>query len=378
MTFRNKGQGHESFLNKSAIDDLTEIYNAAYQNITEVVRRIEKVAKLAERQAYQMILQSILSLKNQQREGGSIPCNTLPIAETRLFYGRQDILCQIEDHLRPADTGTRLSSMALYGLGGIGKTQIALAYAYQRLGDLDAVFWISAENTCTIQQNFSRIAVSALKLPKAVPQANQQNMILVLDWLQNTSAKWLLIFDNVDDHSVLDNCWPASKHGAVLVTIRDVLVASLPIDTGLEVNEFNSEEGAEFLLHMTLSRQRVDGELQAARLVTEVLGGLPLALNQMAAFINARNLSISEFYVTYIKYDYHLHTQKKNGCKYLGYPHALDTVWEISFAALGNQARACLGVRVSSLPTMFLQTFSRLHNPIDCRAYCLFAQMSYA
>ncbi|KAI1654754.1 hypothetical protein F4813DRAFT_194925 [Daldinia decipiens] len=344
MTFRNKGQGHESFLNKSAIDDLTDIYNAAYQNITEAVRRIKRVAKLAERQAYQMILQSILPLKNQQKEGGSIPCNTLPIAENRLFYGRQDILYQIEDYLKPADTSTRLSSMALYGLGGIGKTQIALAYAYQRLGDLDAVFWIPAENTYTIQQSFSQIAISALKLPRAVPQANQQNMILVLDWLQNTSAKWLLIFDNVDDHSVLESCWPASKHGAVLVTTRDVLVASLPIDTGLEVNEFNNEEGAKFLLHVALSRQCVDGELEAARRVTELLGGLPLALNQMAAFINARGLSISDFYATYIKYDYQLHTQKKNGCKYLGYPHALDTVWEISFAILGNQARACLGV----------------------------------
>ncbi|KAI0104454.1 hypothetical protein F4814DRAFT_430828 [Daldinia grandis] len=344
MTFRNKGQGHESFLNKSAIDDLTDIYNAAYQNITEAIKRIEKVAKLAERQAYQTILQSILSLKNQQKEVGSIPCNTLPMAENRLFYGRQDILRRVEDYLRPADTSTRLSSMALYGLGGIGKTQIALAYAYRKLNDLDAVFWISAENTYTIQQSFSRIATSALKLPRAVPQANQQNMILVLDWLQNTSAKWLLIFDNVDDHSVLENCWPASKHGAVLVTTRDVLVASLPIDIGLDVNEFNDEEGAEFLLHMTLGRQRVDGELKAARLVTEVLGGLPLALNQMAAFINARSMSIFEFHVAYVKYDYNLHTQKKNGWKYLGYPHALDTVWEISFATLGNQARACLGI----------------------------------
>ena len=75
----------------------------------------------------------------------------------------------------------------LYGLGGIGKTQIALAYAYQKLDSLDAVFWIAADTEYSIQQSFSRVALDALKLPNAHPQAYQENMILVLDWLQKTS-----------------------------------------------------------------------------------------------------------------------------------------------------------------------------------------------
>ncbi|KAI1410375.1 hypothetical protein F5Y13DRAFT_192236 [Hypoxylon sp. FL1857] len=348
MTFRNKGQGHETWLNDSAWDSLTAIYNTAYQNIAEAIKRIEKVAEIAERHARAMeqisILQSLLSLRDFPQEGVSMPCNTLPVAENNRFYGRRDLLQRLEDHLRPADTRSRLSSIALYGLGGIGKTQIALAYAYQKLDDLDTVFWISAEDTYSIQQSFSRVAIDALKLPKANPQAYQENMVLVLDWLQKTSAKWLLIFDNVDNHSVLDNCWPASKHGAVLVTTRDVLVATLLIDTGLEVNEFDNDEGAKFLLHMTPSRRRIDSELESARRVAKELGGLPLALNQMAALINARNYSIDDFYIMYAKYDQRLHNQKKSGWKYLGYPYGLDTVWEISFMNLGDHARACLGV----------------------------------
>lgn len=153
-----------------------------------------------------------------------------------------------------------------------------------------------------------------------------------------------MIFDNVDSHEVLDNCWPASKHGAVLVTTRDVLVASLPIDKGIEVNEFEATEGAEFLLEMSTNRRRVDGEVEEAQKVANLLGGLPLALNQMAALISARNWSIQDFYKMYTKHEQRLHNQKKSGWKYLGYQHALDTVWEISFTTLGDEARACLGV----------------------------------
>lgn len=183
----------------------------------------------------------------------------------------------------------------------------------------------------------------------------------------------MLVFDNVDTHDALDNCWPASQHGAVLVTTRDVLIATLPIDTGLEVNEFDVNEGAEFLLHMARKRKHIDSELVVAREVTNMLGGLPLALNQMAALINARNWSISEFEAMYIKNDRRLHKQKKNGWKYLGYEHALDTVWDISFNSLGNEARACLGVlsflSADSVPSELFRTLEVGDLP-DILAFC--------
>ncbi|KAI1458139.1 hypothetical protein F4805DRAFT_474585 [Annulohypoxylon moriforme] len=348
MTFRNEGVGHRIWLDKSSWNTLTAKFNAALENIVEAVKRMEKVAKMAERHAQQMnqwsILQGQFSLSRLQLESVTIPCHTLPVAENHQFFGRQDILEQLENQLRPADINTRLSSIALYGLGGIGKTQIALAYAYQRRDDLDAILWISAESSCSIQQCFSHAALDALKLPKAKAQAYQENMVLVLDWLRNTPAKWLLIFDNVDDHALLEECWPISKHGAVLVTSRDIVVATLPVDAGLEVNEFDMCEGAEFLLHMTPKRRHIENEVAVAHQVSNELGGLPLALNQMAALINARNYTICEFYSMYTKHKQNLHTQKKSGWRWFGYQHGLDTVWEISFTVLGNNARACLGV----------------------------------
>ena len=158
------------------------------------------------------------------------------------------------------------------------------------------------------------------------------------------AAKGLLIFDNVNTHDALKNCWPASKHGEVLETTRDVLVASLPIDHGFEVNEFDIEDGAKFLLHMARNRKSSDDGVDASKEVAKVLGGLPLALNQMAALINARNCSNKEFPALYARYNRQLHKQKKSGWKYLGYQNSLDTVWEMSFKTIGSEAHACLGV----------------------------------
>ncbi|KAK7990146.1 hypothetical protein PG989_010461 [Apiospora arundinis] len=379
-TFRDRGsegQGDQVHLPDDAFEALMFTCKAACDTIKEAVRRIERITKLAERQAQKMVqqelMQKLLSLESIRLGGVTLPCHNLPVAENRRFFGRQDILAQVHDHLTPEDNSSGLSSIALHGLGGVGKTQTALAYAYSNLSKLDAVFWVPADTTLSIQREFSHIATDALHIPEARPQAYQENMLRVMNWLQKTSAKWLLIFDNVDQHDVLDGCWPASQHGAVLVTTRDVLVATLPIDRGLEVTEFENEEGANFLLHMATNRRKVGDELDSARKVAKYLGGLPLAINQMAALINARNYSIEAFSLMYEKHDQRLHSQKKNGFKYMGYNHALDTVWDLSFKNLQRDARSCLGIlsllSADSIPVEVFTTAQAGGRP-DILSFC--------
>lgn len=145
---------------------------------------------MAEKQARAMddmtLYQRLLSLEETKQADASLPCNTLPVAQNPRFFGRRELLEALDNHLTPTDTKSPLTSTALYGLGGIGKTQTALAYAYQQLDHLDAVFWIPAEDALSVQQGFSSMAIDALKLTKARPQAYQENMILALDWLQKT------------------------------------------------------------------------------------------------------------------------------------------------------------------------------------------------
>ena len=124
---------------------------------------------------------------HRNQEIATLPCNNLPVAQNQRFFGRGDILRRIEEHLTPDDTSSRLASIAIHGLGGVGKTQIALAYAYQKLDTVDAVFWISAEDEYTVEQDFSRVALDALKLPEAHHHAYRENTLLVLDWFHKTS-----------------------------------------------------------------------------------------------------------------------------------------------------------------------------------------------
>lgn len=173
-----------------SLGSLTARYNIAPHNIKKTAKVKDEAGQMAESQAHGMnemsIFQRLLSLEEFKQQDATLPCNTLPLAENRRFYGRRDIFQKLDDHLISGDAASHLSSIALYGLGGIGKPQIALAYAYHKLDDLDAIFWISAENQFSIQQSFTKAAVDALKLEKASPQAHRENVVLVLDWLQKT------------------------------------------------------------------------------------------------------------------------------------------------------------------------------------------------
>ena len=145
-----------SFLYEWACDFLIRKNEIAYQNIEPAVKCIEMIA-MAEKRARdteQMEgLQCLLSLDVDKQEDATSPCNTLSMAQDQRWYGREDILRRLEEHLNPTDTSSRLSSVALYGPGGIGKTQIALTYAYQNLHTLDAIFWISAEDEYAVRQS---------------------------------------------------------------------------------------------------------------------------------------------------------------------------------------------------------------------------------
>ena len=168
------------------------MYDEAMRNIGDAVVRIEKVAELAERQSRIMDLeefQRVLSLNKKTQVAGQLPCHVLPVAKNKSFFGRGEELRHIEERLHPANISDGLKSLAIYGLGGIGKTQTALAYAYSKVDELDVVLWVPAENEIVLQQGFSQIAVNGLKLPNAQPSAHHENMILVMSWLQQT-CRW--------------------------------------------------------------------------------------------------------------------------------------------------------------------------------------------
>jgi len=130
---------------------------------------------------------SLSKQSSQAEEEARLPCVILPSIRTTRFFDRTDVIDQVEKFFQQANCEQGFRSLALYGLGGVGKSSVALRYAEAKLrnGELDALFWVYSEKSVSISQSFTDIALR-LKLPDAKTGDHEENRKLVLDWLQYT------------------------------------------------------------------------------------------------------------------------------------------------------------------------------------------------
>jgi hypothetical protein len=113
------------------------------------------------------------------------------------------------------------------------------------------------------------------------------------DLMAQADANWLLIFDNADTPELLLDYWPLCSSGSILVTSRDPLSKTTPsiASIGINVSPFDDNEGALLLRHLS----RVTEQAEVSVEISRRLGGLPLAISQMAAIIRHQYLSFSDF-----------------------------------------------------------------------------------
>lgn len=122
-------------------------------------------------------------------------CLSMPPGMTRRLYDRHDIFRQLDNLLVPCAADLSLQSVALHGVGGVGKTSIASSYAEKKYYEevYDVVAWIHGEKDSSLRQSFTNIAMR-LKLPGAQSQADEENQILVHHWLQSTGTSSAIPF----------------------------------------------------------------------------------------------------------------------------------------------------------------------------------------
>ena len=268
------------------------------------------------------------------------------------FFGRESVLQQVSAHLELEASKHELRSLAIFGLGGVGKTQIAMEYAKRAAKDA-VVLWINSETYLSIAASFTSVAATQLKLAGASEKGNNENRILVLNWLKKTDRPWLLIFDNAEDSKSLRDFWPTSNHGRVLITSRSHVLASQPASKGVEITTFEQTEGAAFITFL-LKHERHDElslrEKESVHALSEKLQGHALAIHQMVALILLFSCTVEEFLDIYDENTRELHREERDIGHYAGYAHFLGTVWKLSFDALTNpknkhhRASAILGV----------------------------------
>jgi predicted ATPase len=186
-------------------------------------------------------------------------------------------------------TGGLTSLVAISGLGGIGKTQTALEYAYRYRGDYQAILWARATTRDMLTSNFVILA-GQLHLSQKNVKDQHEVIAAVKEWLVSHD-NWLLILDDVDNLGMIRDLLPLHYPGHIILTTRERNVGG--ITSRLEVERMDEEEGALLLLrrsrllasHEFLHQAPAVEQSQAVAIVAAV-DGLPLALNQAGAYID--------------------------------------------------------------------------------------------
>ncbi|KAM6481831.1 P-loop containing nucleoside triphosphate hydrolase protein [Trichoderma sp. SZMC 28011] len=235
------------------------------------------------------------------------------IDKNRNFVGRSAIIKEIDQALLPngANLSSGLRSFSLCGFGGLGKTQIATYYAYARESDFDAIFWVQADELMKLNKSFEDIA-KALDLVEEGDQGNKAiSRDKVLEWfcdprkramrkaasltdLDSTPAKWLIIFDNADDISILREFWPIGSSGSILITSRDPTAKSDLADQGIDLPPMSSDECAA-LLQSLVGEAPSATPSRASLSLANRIGNVPLAISQIATRIRRNAMTIEEF-----------------------------------------------------------------------------------
>ena len=139
----------------------------------------------------------------------------MPYPRNPLFIGREQLLIDLEAAFQNGQMAAISQPQAITGLGGVGKTQLALEYAYRHRGDYQAMLWTLADTRESLTSSYLTIA-RRLNLEG---QGSDRVIIAVKQWLQHRSG-WLLILDNADDLSLARE-FPAPPFGGhVLLTTR--------------------------------------------------------------------------------------------------------------------------------------------------------------
>lgn len=314
----------------------------------------------------------------EQRTDPVLPIYMMPPTPlNKNFFGREFALNSIKAELIPDPTAKPADGKAItYPLtfavcapGGMGKTQVAIQFAVAHQKDFDVILWVNADSVNEMAQGFQRIARLLQLIPEGSADANDliYTREIVKRWLVNPRARdggkrsrkhisWLLIYDGVRDPDILNDYWPYDGPGSILITSRNPFswTRSLPL------KHFTSEEAIAFLLKLT-NRELSDVDKESVANVSSRLGGLPLALTQMASIIVTKELSFRQFLDSYNEREsqrelLQFQTHQTN-LQSLSHEHTVASVWAFENLKYGRKLLNVLSMLdPDSIPERLLTT----------------------
>jgi tetratricopeptide (TPR) repeat protein len=246
----------------------------------------------------------------------------------RIFTGRDNTLEELRRRLTETGSPTVLvphtKTLALHGTGGVGKTQLATEYAHRYRGDYDITWWIPSEQPELIAERIAGLA------PILGLQANSDVTRAAAAVIEELSTRdgWLLIFDNVES---LDDIAPYVRSGRGHIVITSRMRGWGRLGEQLAVDVFHRDESIALLRH-----HLPEIEDQLASGLAEELGDLPLAIEQVAAYLEETDTPVE----TYLRM-FRTRAERLLADGYaVGYQHTIATAWGLSLAHLEAKSRA--------------------------------------
>ncbi len=287
----------------------------------------------------------------------------VPYRRNPFFIGRDDVLEFLHDRLTTSKVTALTQAQAISGLGGIGKTQVAVEYAYIYRDAYQAVCWVKAETPESLIFDYMRLA-RLLHLPQQDEQ--DQNVIVeaVKEWFA-FHEHWLLIMDNADDLAMVFDFLPRGNTGHILLTTRAQAVGSLA--QHVEIEKMGMAEGTLLLLRRagilgreTPLEQALEEHLLGAETIIIEMDFLPLAIDQAGAYIEETGCSLSDYLDLYRSRRKAM--LKKRGNHPSDHPDSVATTWSLSFQkvkqcnrAAADLLRLCAFLDEDAIPEEMIQ-----------------------
>jgi tetratricopeptide (TPR) repeat protein len=253
--------------------------------------------KLVERTLVALLGNRSLHLPNAERLREFLPRpKNLPFTTLgSLFKGRENIMRDLRASLE-ANRGVAIAGKALHGLGGVGKTRLAIEYALRHQPDYSALLFLAADTPEKLNASLAALAgPDILDLPEQDAPQDSVKIPAALKWL-NAHPGWLLILDNIDDATAADAAEALVGRlngGHVLITGRHPNF-SAGVET-LELDALALEDAANFLLERSKKRAKTPDDEKLARDLANEFGRLALGLSQAAAYIDTQRIGFARY-----------------------------------------------------------------------------------
>ncbi|KAI0546757.1 hypothetical protein F4679DRAFT_556899 [Xylaria curta] len=303
----------------------------------------------------------------------------LDIFRNDKFTGRVDILERIHQSLGHYKKHGSPNVVVLQGMGGIGKTELAVEYAHLHQDSYSSIFWIDCATENSVRRSFLRVANRVFRhyvqsaLEPATPdtvatrlgvkgpfdekgsnsnsdERTSEAVEAMKKWFgEEQNKEWLLVFDNLDDLEAvhITDYIPRTTGGSILITSRRRGFSSY--GTPIEVPEMKVEEGLQFLASISgLRRDHTPNERQLAFKLLELLEYFPLAIEQAGAYLSLRisdepesySLALKDYLVSYQRNAKMVLQYKRSSAAWSSRNDTIMTTWEVSFDAIKKESRA--------------------------------------